>query len=325
MTARRVTTSDIARSLGISRATVGYVLNDTPGQTISEATRRRVLAEAERLGYRPNAAATALARGSSRVVLFLLPDWPVGHTLREYLEEATSVLDGAGYSLVTAMSRTSGQSRPLWETLDPDFVVPVAPLTDAELAAFRRPGAPRVLAGGEQVPEQLPATQAGSTLQVRHLHDLGHTRLAFAYPADPRVAGLASARAAAVRAQAAKLGLRVTGERMISDTDDSAGSAVHDWLATGVTGVVAYNDNTAAAVVGAAIHAGVAVPDRLAVVGHDDSPLARLFLPALTSVRTDAAAMGRRTAQAVLHSLGVREEPPAPVAINATVVRRATT
>ena len=38
-TAKRVTAADIAKSLGISRATVGFVLNDTPGQKISDATR----------------------------------------------------------------------------------------------------------------------------------------------------------------------------------------------------------------------------------------------------------------------------------------------
>src|SRR6187399_2916197 len=62
---KRVTAADIARSLGISRATVGFVLNETPGQTISAATRDRVLAEAKRLGYRPNNAARA---GRSRLL-----------------------------------------------------------------------------------------------------------------------------------------------------------------------------------------------------------------------------------------------------------------
>lgn len=60
---RRATAADIARAVGVSRATVGYVLNDTPGQTISQATRERVLESARRLGYRPRAAAQALASG----------------------------------------------------------------------------------------------------------------------------------------------------------------------------------------------------------------------------------------------------------------------
>ena len=62
---KRVTAADVARSLGLSRATVGFVLNDTPGQTIPPATRERVLTEAARLGYRPHSAARALASGRS--------------------------------------------------------------------------------------------------------------------------------------------------------------------------------------------------------------------------------------------------------------------
>ena len=70
---RRITASDVARSLGLSRATVGFVLNNTPGQTIPQATRDRVLAEAERLGYRANLAAQTLASGRSRIILLVLP------------------------------------------------------------------------------------------------------------------------------------------------------------------------------------------------------------------------------------------------------------
>jgi len=54
---RRVTAADITAAAGVARATVGFVLNNTPGQIISEGTRQRVLAEAARLGYRPHRAA----------------------------------------------------------------------------------------------------------------------------------------------------------------------------------------------------------------------------------------------------------------------------
>ena len=98
---KRVTAADVASELGISRATVGYVLNDTPGQTISEATKRRVLAKAQSLGYQPNRAAQALASGSSRIVLLILPDWPLDHSMRAHLDETSLALEDAGYSLVT--------------------------------------------------------------------------------------------------------------------------------------------------------------------------------------------------------------------------------
>ncbi len=98
-TTRRVTAADVARSLGLSRATVGFVLNDTPGQSIPDATRQRVLAEAERMGYRPHRAAQTLASGRSRIVLLQLPDWPIGASLRAHLDAAAATLDEAGYAM----------------------------------------------------------------------------------------------------------------------------------------------------------------------------------------------------------------------------------
>ncbi|MBB5782555.1 LacI family DNA-binding transcriptional regulator [Nonomuraea jabiensis] len=324
--ARRVTASDIARSLGISRATVGFVINDTPGQTISEATRRKVLAEAARLGYRPHAAARALARGSNRIVLFVLPDWPVEHSLRRYLEEATLVLDRAGYSLVTWTRHASGRSRPLWETLDPDLVVPVIPLPRDDLDVLRREAGARLLLGGDEPAElhEVPSLRAGPPLQVEHLHERGHARLAVALTGDPRLELLAGLRASLARARAAELGLEIADLRTVSDEDGSAADAVRDWLDAGVTGVVAYNDDIAAAVVGAAVRAGIALPGRLAVVGHDDSPLARLLVPALSSVRVDVAGLGRYAAHRALHALGVEDTPPAKPGVRASVVHRET-
>ncbi|MEV4364964.1 LacI family DNA-binding transcriptional regulator [Nonomuraea sp. NPDC049625] len=323
---RRVTASDIARSLGISRATVGFVINDTPGQTISEATRRKVLAEAARLGYRPHAAAQALARGSNRIVLFILPDWPVEHSLRRYLEEATLVLDRAGYSLVTWTRHAGGRSRPLWETLDPDLVVPVVPLPRDDLDVLRREAGARLLFGGGEPSElhEVPSLRAGPALQVEHLHERGHARVAVARTGEPRLELLAGLRASLARARAAELGLEIADVRTVSDEDGSAADAVRDWVDSGVTGVIAYNDDIAAAVVGAAVRAGIALPGRLAVVGHDDSPLARLLVPALTSVRVDVAGLGRYAAHRALHALGVEDTPPAEPGVWASVVHRET-
>ena len=51
----RVTSVDVAREAGVSQSTVSFVLNNTPGQTIPEETRRRVLEAAKKLDYRPRA------------------------------------------------------------------------------------------------------------------------------------------------------------------------------------------------------------------------------------------------------------------------------
>ena len=73
---RRPTSSDVAREAGLSRATVGYVLNDVPHQSIPEPTRRRVLEAAAKLGYRPSAAARSLLSVTSSLC------WPRIHRAR---------------------------------------------------------------------------------------------------------------------------------------------------------------------------------------------------------------------------------------------------
>lgn len=64
--AKRPTMTDVARRAGVSRGAVSYALNGLPG--VSEATRTRILAVADALGYRANTAARALARASSRMI-----------------------------------------------------------------------------------------------------------------------------------------------------------------------------------------------------------------------------------------------------------------
>ena len=70
---RRVTSEDVARASGVSRATVSYVLNNDPRQSIPLETRERVLKVARDLGYRPFTAARILRVGYSRIVL-VVPD-----------------------------------------------------------------------------------------------------------------------------------------------------------------------------------------------------------------------------------------------------------
>lgn len=308
---KRVTAADVARSLGLSRATVGFVLNDTPGQTISQATRQRVLAEAQRLGYRPHTAARALASGRSRIVLIVLPDWPIDHAMRAHLDEASLTLDRAGYSLVTMTPHPDGQAVPLWESLSPDAVLSLTPLPDDVFSAIERTGARTI------VPARGPAValagdlhfDEGPRVQVAHLVDRGRRSLAYGGTTDARLAGLSAER----RELAAVTFRELAGRELVSAEVDerNVAAVVRTWVADGVDAVVAYNDDIAALVVGAALRQGIAVPADLAVVGHDDTPLARLMVPALSSIRVDSAGLGRYLAQL---ALSVTEGGPAPSA-----------
>lgn len=321
---KRVTAADVARSLGLSRATVGFVLNNTPGQTISEATRARVLAEAERLGYRPHTAARALASGKSRIVLVLLPDWPLDHAMRAHLEEAATTLDAAGYSMVSMVLHSNSLATPLWEILNPDVIFSLTELDDARYHAIQATGARTVIPGRDDA-----ATLArdlhfaeGPQEQVRHLVETGRRNLAFASTPDPRLQQLAEQRFQLAARTLAALG---HGELPRSEiTADTAPEVVGAWRAQGVDAVVGYNDDIAALVLGAALRSGLDVPGQLAIVGHDDTPLASLLVPALSSVRVDAAGLGRYLAQIALAAATQSPFPQAGPAAHAVLVRRET-
>ena len=322
---KRVTAADVARALGISRTTVSFVLNNTPGQTIPAATRERVITEAKRLGYRPHMAARTLRSGQSRIVLLILPDWPMDYSMRTHLDEASLVLDRAGYSLVTMTPHAGGQAQPLWETLQPDVVLGMAPMPRELVSRIRDSGVPHVIAAvSEEQPqpgEEHLRYAHGPRLQVEHLLAQGCSRLAFAGSADTRVFDLVRTR----RALAERTLIEHTGSGFTADVDvdpRNAAETVADWLAAGVDGVVAYNDDIAALVAGAAMRSGHAVPDDLAVVGHDDSPLASLFVPSLTSVRVDTAGLGRYVAELALSAATDSPEPEAGPETEAQLVVR---
>lgn len=304
---RRVTAKDIATSLGVSRATVGFVLNNTAGQTISEATRRRVIAEANRLGYRPHAAARALARGRTNTVLLILPDWPIDFSVRNNIEEASNALDDAGYALLIATPHDSGRARPLWETVELDAVIGYLPFAPRTVEAMRAAGVTRIIPDPDT--SAPPYGEPGTTLQVEHLASLGHRSLAYADTADPRLATLGHERwEAAQRASEAK-GCSI--RRLPIDLyDESANAAALAWRSEGVTGVLAYNDDVAAALAGAALRSGISIPEELSVIGHDDAPIANLFEPRLSTIRLDTAGFGRQLASlAIARIEGSTSEP----------------
>jgi len=321
---KRPTAADVGREAGVSRATVGFVFNKTAGQTISSGTRTRVLEAAERIGYRPHAGAQALARGASRIVLLVLPDWPVGASMQRLIEAASSVLDDAGYTLVTYTPRRDGTARPLWELLEPEVVMGFAPFTPDQLSGMRAQGINHIFPdehGGSAAPETGPAEQ------LRFLHELGHRRIAYASTADHRLTDLAGVRVVAAQQYERQHDRDALDVRTLTGHDDAV-EVVREWRASGVTAVAAYNDDVAALVVGAAARLGVEVPAELSVIGHDDAPIAALFVPALTSVRRDeeadganfaAVAIARATgsglpdlAEAVTERVIVRESTSAP-------------
>ena len=322
-----ITSADVARASGVSRTTVSYVLNETSGVSISEDTRARVRAAAERLGYTPSPAARALRTGRSDLVLCVLPDWPLGPAIDVLLDHLADELAGRGLTLLVHHQRASQPLADLWRTVVPRAVVGLTAFTTDQRESMQRAGV-QVL--GTMLDEGPGGTGAFAVsqvrvgrLQVQHLHDRGHRRIGYAAPEDLRVTDFFRRRLAGVRQRCAELGLPEPVVQPVGLDVASAGRAVRRWRAASppVEAVTAYNDEVAVAVLAGARALGVTVPADLAVVGVDDIPAARLAVPALTTVSQSLETQARYLGAVVLADLAGEPAPAAPEDVLEVVVR----
>ncbi|MET0693101.1 MAG: LacI family DNA-binding transcriptional regulator [Propionibacteriaceae bacterium] len=289
---RRVTSSDVAKEVGLSRTTVGYVLNDVPHQKIPEATRKRVIEAAARLGYTPSAAARSLRSGRSDVVLCLLPDIPIGYTINALLASLAGALESNGLTLVVhPRARSTRPISDVWKAITPAAVLTLEEISAREAAAMRAAGIEltSVIWGGGAEQRRAVLTISDERIgrvQAQHLAARGHRRLGYALPVDPRVEMFSDPRLDGVRLSCADLGLDAPMVERVAVDPDSAVAAIRRWrdAPEPVTGICAYNDEIGIALINAAQREGLTVPGDLAVIGVDDIPLAGATNPGLTTV-----------------------------------------
>jgi len=320
-----VTSADVARAAGVSRATVSYVLNDAPGRVLSPETRATVLRVAEELGYRPSALARSLKRGRSNTVLFPMQGVPMNHVLESLFNACTEALAPRGLSLVldrSAHEDPTAQAE-AWAGLAPAAVLDlVIHHDDAALAQVRSRGIPvlsSALAGEKAWESSGDAFAREQRLvQVRYLAEKGHRVirgvLPHELPVDPRTEKRLLAE---LRREAAAAGARLELERLAL-TDVAAAVAGWDVLPDAVA---AHNDGYAIAVLTALQARGISVPRQVAVMGSDNEPLGAVVTPALTTIAGDFAVFAAAVADGVEAVLAGRPASPLPVPGHHLVVR----
>jgi DNA-binding LacI/PurR family transcriptional regulator len=286
MIGRRVTMRDVAAASGVSPATVGFVLNDTPNQTISAPTRERVLRAAEELGYVVDGIARAMREGSSRVVVLNIDASLEGNYSRSYISGLDDELARHDHILVVKHGHPTERSTTQLQHM-------VSPRAVVGFAANYSSG--RELADGGWT----DGLAAHTAVQVGHLADRGHTRLVMALPEDATT--FARVRDKFVRQAAERLGLDASATLVLPHDGVAGAEALRGFLErTPVTAVAGFNDEVALRVLKCAERIGLRVPADLAVIGYDATEYAALSTPGLTTVHIDADAHGRRTARQVL-------------------------
>lgn len=186
---------------------------------------------------------------------------------------------------------------------------------DETRALLRTTGNPRMITllddDHSVSPGILHSQENTGRLQVQHLAAAGHRHLGYAWPDDPRVRGFADPRLGGVRYACHELGLDLPTVLEVPLDADRAAAALRTWQAADppVTGICAYNDETAMAVIAGAAQLRLRIPDDLAVVGVDDIPAAALTVPALTTVRTDAIVVARQVTATVVAQIAGQAPP----------------
>lgn len=292
----RPTIVDVAVRAGVSKSLVSLALRGDDG--VSPATRERILATADELGYRSNALARALRQTRTMLlgVVVASLDNPY-HT--EVIEAVEQAAEQHGLSVLLAHgARKAGRMAERLDALgdlNVDGLVVVSSWADPALlqAAARR--APVAMVGRSLQPvagidSVNNDDERGAALAIGHLVAAGHERIAH-LTSSHRPAGLA--RRAGYEAAMASHGLAGRVRVIERGREEPAGPGLDAALAEGgCSAVFARNDVEAFDVLDHAWDQGIEVPGELAVVGYDDSALALRARPRLTSVHQPRAEMG---------------------------------
>lgn len=320
---KRSTSADVAREAGVSPTTVSYVMNNRPGQSIPEETRRRVFDAARRLEYHPLASARALAAGRSNLVLLSIPELPIGASINRFVQELAASLAEHGLTLVTHLMAAHG--RPLAEvcaTLDVSAVLGFDAFDPETVDALHRLGVSVVLPEGVDRPELMIRV---GRMQAEHLIARGHRRIGYALPDHPGLLPMAQERLRGVQDACAEADLPAPLALAAGLEIAESAHAVAQWREADVTGICAFHDETAMGVLAGLRRLGLEAPAALAVIGADDIPTARVAAPPLTTIQFDLREAGRHRAEAVIARLAGLEPPAAANSVTLRLVQRDST
>ena len=332
---RAATIADVAREADVSIRTVSRVLNNSP--KVGKETRETIERTIERLGFRRSLRARALASGRSFLLGVVQGDHNA-HVIGLFQQGIVEICSEAGYELL--VHPATAQDPDLTSNIE-DFVqrtridglVLLPPLSELPsiprtlrrlgvaavgIAAVRVPGYPAMLVSAERT---------AANEMARYLVGLGHRRIGM-------ITGPMQFYSASEREQGFHEGLAATGIAMPAayvregDYGFESGLAAAEALLSlpePPTAIFAGNDIMAAALLKVAQGRGLSVPDDLSVAGFDDSDIASMISPALTTILRPVLEMAREATERVIALLDGEEDRLPDYSVGLEVIVRQST
>jgi LacI family transcriptional regulator len=308
MSGRQVTLKDIARIHGISVNTVSHALRGLPD--IGEQTRRQVQKTASDLGYQANIAARSLRTKQTNTIGAMITDI-ANPFFAEMVKGIESECQDLGYTLIVANTdEDTRREKTAVNTM-------LARRTDGVILIPTIDGADNAL---QLINESMPlvvlyrrikniATHMvtnneveGGMLAAQHLWEKGHRR--FCFITAPLAVSSAFDRLDGMNRYLLSVGASGS-DLLVRETDFTwrgGYQAMNDMLESKfrATAVIGFSDYMAAGILRALHERGIRVPDDMAVMGFDGSPIGELFSPALTTIDIFGYLLGKKAARLLI-------------------------
>lgn len=316
----------VAELAGVSRATVSRAFSRP--EAVNAVTRSKVLAVAQRVGYRPYGRSGRLATSQSRTIGLFVPDLanPYFPPLVKEVQARARLRD---YVTMVADSDEHTESEEgivLGLAARTDGLILASPRMPDEtlrrVAAFSR----TVLVARKLDGYGLSVTHsdAGITQAVELLAALGHRSVL--YMSGPAGSRTNEVRSAALRRAGQASGLSVREIGPFEPRFEAGERAIDLVLAIRPTAVLAYNDVIALGLISQLRQRGITVGSDVSVIGIDDVLISRLATPPLTTIRIAVSESATLAVEMLLDQLSADHPAGAmPVEVPSRLVVRATT
>lgn len=323
---------DVARLANVSISTVSRVLNHQ--NLVNPQTRERVEAAIKELGYRPNVFARGLMLRKSDILGLVLPDVH-GEFYSEIIRGANLTSRELGYHLLVSSVTADEDGHEVLNTVgNPGLVdgviVMVSEIDSKIRETLSRVHLPLVLLDGDVPGVKHDSVvidhRRGADAMMRHLLTT-HPKKRVLFIGGHETNLDTRDRLAAYRSALTEANAPPRDEDIhfldyrYETAYRFALKRVPAWVAAGVT-VFAANDEMAGGVIDAAIHNKVVVPRDLPVVGYDDTRLAQMTRPQLTTVHVPMSEMGATAVEMLCSRLKNPDRPSAKTTLETELVVR---
>lgn len=324
---------DVARRLGVSKATVSLALNGSP--RVNERTRERVLAVSREMGYHPNPYARRLVTQKSRLVGLIVPDIENVY-YASLVRHVSDALNRAGYALSVATSTNSRLTERkiigemLESRVDALLLAPVnAPGgSTAYLSAADDAGVPLLFVTSIYADLTRPCVMCdlygGMKALMARLYESGRRRIALL--TGPENVYCLDLRERGWHDFLIEHDLHADAVIHLSEVSyEAALAALRGYPLQNIDAAVCVNDMMALGAVNALLARGVRVPEDVAVAGYDDVIFSHVSPIPITTVRQDVRALAATAVDHLLDMIEHRGQAERIAPLPCTLIEREST